>query len=349
LALDRQNYILSDDAKKTFVKLVSENTGNKNEALWWEAIRANKDCINKTGWACETFIGQGKHKAVIVMGASPAIKRQADRLRELAKDDNYILIGLSSGLKWLADENIKPTFCFVAETIPRVLDWFEGVPEDFMKGITLIADIHTNPKVLDIWKGEVQWLATFSAITKMDKKVKKWLFPVNGCNEYFPALGAQVCEAVAFANIVLCSPVVIFVGQEYSFPSDDCEKDKYYANRDDEKDHYHRAAHLDIYGNVVYTTFSLLQTKYIIEDWTGKIPCWFFNATEAGILGIAKDKNIPWIYQFTLDMALKQAQSVIYRGTPITTDLLIKPAEQKIFHYNGAGTPQLGGFNYGRL
>lgn len=336
-------YLEGDETKNRFVDQVSIDTGNLNGEAWLETIRANRSNVKKYGWACEALQGTGKHQASVIMGASPAIKKQVDLLRKLQHDPDFILIGISSGLKFLAENGIKPKLCFVAEFQEIVLKWFEGLTEDFMKDITLIMDIHTNPKVMDVWKGDVKMLGTYSVINGIDKKTKKWMNPVNGIGRFFPALGAQHGQATAFASICLESPVIIFVGSEFGFPSNDVTKDKYYVNRDDEKDTWDRKAHTDIYGNVYYTTLWLLQNKYIIEDWCGKMSAvtYFFNATEAGILGVeghgATARQIPWIIPLYLDMAIKQAKHILFFGNPITTDLIVP--EQKVVQYGGATAP----------
>jgi hypothetical protein len=343
-------YIGSDQTKKHFVHQVSETTGELHAKEWLETIRENRQYVKKYGWACETFQGTGKRKASVVMGVSPAIKKQVPLLRKLQSDPDFILIGISSGLKFCYESGIVPHYCFVAEVQPVVLKWFEDLPEAFMRGITLIVDIHTNPKVMDVWKGKISFLGTYSVEKNVDKKAKKWLYPVNGIDRFFPALGAQHGSATAFANIVLESPAVIFVGSEFGFPSNDPVKDKYYANRTDEKDHWERMAHTDIYGNVAYTTFALLQNKYILEDWCGKMAgmSYFLNATEAGIFGVTghgdKAAHLPWITPIRLDMAIKQAKSILYYGTPITTDT--KPKERSTVQRDGVKAPfqiQLGG------
>jgi hypothetical protein len=335
------DYIKSNEIKAHFVHQVSENTGDLHAEKWLETVRANRQYVKQYGWACEAFQGTGRHKATVIMGASPAIKKQASQLRKLASDPDFILIGISSGLKFLAENWIKPRYCFVAEVQDVVLKWFEGVPEEFMKGITLIVDIHTNRKVMDVWKGDIKFLGTYSVVKSIDKKTRKWMYPVNGTDDFFPALGAQHGSATAFANLVLESPVVIFVGSEFGFPSNDT-KDKYYVNRDDSKDHYERSAHTDIFGNVAYTTLFLLQNKYILEDWCGKMPqCAFFNATEAGILGVEGHgdtaRQLPWIVPVHLSTAVKQARHILYYGEPITTDL--KPPEQKLIRRDGVIAP----------
>jgi len=347
LALNPRFYLEQDDNKHRFVHQVSEDTGDLYGKEWLETIRANRPFVKKYGWAVDAFQGTGKRKASVVMGASPAILKQVELLRKIQNDSDFILIGISSGLKFCQENGIKPKLCFVAEFKEIVLKWFEGLTEDFMRGITLVMDIHTNPKVMDVWKGDVKMLGSYSVIKNVDKKVRKWLYPVNGIDRFFPVLGSQHGEATAFASICLESRVVIFVGSEFGFPSLD-PKDKYYACRDDEKDHWGRQAHTDIRGGVYYTTPFLLQNKYILEDWCGKLSgtTHFFNATEAGIFGVTghgeSAQQLPWIVPLHLDMAIRQAKSILYYGTPITTDL--KPKERKLVQREGAYAPfQLGG------
>ena len=343
MAHNPSTYLEANDKKNRFVDQVSIDTGKLNGEAWLDTIRANRGNVKKYGWACEAFQGTGKRQASVIMGASPAIKKQVDLLRKLQNDSDFILIGISSGLKFLQESGIRPKYCFVAEFQEIVLRWFEGLTEDFMKDITLIMDIHTNPKVMDVWKGKVKMLGTYSVINGIDKKTKKWMNPVNGIGRFFPALGAQHGQATAFASICLESPVVIFVGSEFGFPSADGRKDKYYVCRDDEKDLWDRKAHTDIYGNVYYTTLWLLQNKYIIEDWCGKMSgtTRFFNATEAGILGVdgcgENAKQIPWIIPLYLDMAIKQARHILYYGSPITVDLNVM--KQKVVQREGAYAP----------
>lgn len=313
-----------EERRNEFIDNISKTTGDMRTSQWLPVLKENRQYVRKYGWACEAFQGSGEHKAVIVMGASPAINRQVLQLQRLQFDPDFILIGISSGMKWLYEHSIKPKLCFVAEVQDVVTRWFEGIPEEFMKGITLVVDIHTNPKIMDIWKGDIKFLATWSVVKELDRKVQKWMRPVNGTGDLFPALCSQHGSATAFAGIVLESPVIIFVGSEFGFPSADYEKDKYYANRDDDKDKWYRAAHTDIYGNVAYTTYILLQNKYVLEDWCRQVSgqSIFLNATEAGIFGVEgrgdTARHLPWITPITLNMAVKQAKHIILYGEPIT-------------------------------
>lgn len=325
--------------KNEFVENLSRNTGEELGEQWTATLKANRKYTKQYGWACEAFQGTGHKKATVVMGASPAINKQIPQLKALQDDPDFILIAVSSLMKLLCEHDIKPKFVFIAEVREVVLQWFEGVTEEWMQGVTLIVDTHTNPRVMDVWKGDIKFLGTYSVMKNLDKKTRKWMYPINGIDRFFPALGAQHGSATAFSSIVLESPVTIFVGSEFGFPSDD-PKDRYYANRDDSKDHFSRQPHTDIYGGVSYTTFVLLQNKYVLEDWCGKMPGYFFNCTEAGILGVdgcgEKARHLPWIHQFHLSTGIAQAKHILHMGEPI---MEIRKTEPKTAQHEGVRAP----------
>lgn len=351
MGFSRTNYIESNETITKFVRKISENTESDRKKVWTENARYNIDMVKKYGWSCDTFFQKGKGKASIIIGASPALSRQLDKLRELQSDSDVVLVGISAGIRYLLENGIKPDYTFISDSSDKMTQWFDGI--ESTEGMTLCADIVANPKAVQMWLdkgGDVKYHAVYSAIEKLDKKIEKWFNPVNSAGYFLPSLSSQYNTAVAWAFQVLNSEVLIFVGNELSFPSDDCEKDKYYPDRADEKDKWIRKKHPDIYGNVAWTTFIMYQMKLVLEDFLGKISGagWFFNATEAGIFGVTPKGPVPWIYQFKLDMALKQAKSIIYRGHPITSSI-IQPTGQQIYQYTGITSPQSGGFNYVRL
>lgn len=348
MAFDPLNYIDEQPTIQKFVRKVSENTEADRKKVWTEHARYNIEKVKKHGWSCEAFFGKGRGKAAIIMGASPAISTQLDRLRELQHDSDIILIGISAGIRYLLQNGIKPAYTFISDSSDKMMQWFEGI--DDTTGMMLCADITANPKAVQMWLdrgGDVKYHTVYSAIEKLDKKIERWFNPINGAGYFLPSLSSQYNTAVAWAFQVLASEILIFVGLELSFPSDNTEKDKYYVDRADEKDTWIRKPHPDIHGKKVWTTFMMYQMKLVLEDYLGKVSGagWFFNATEAGIFGVTtKQGPLPWIRQFKLDMAIKQAKSLIYRGHPITTSI-IQPTERQIYQYTGSTNPFILGGN----
>lgn len=347
MGFSRTDYIDSQKTVQKFVKKVSENTETDRKKIWTQHARYNIVNVKKHGWSCTEFFGKGRGKTAIIIGASPAISTQLDKLRELQHDSDIVLVGISAGIRYLLQNGIRPDYTFISDSSDKMTQWFDGIEDT--TGLTLCADITANPKAVQMWLdkgGNVKYHAVYSAIEKLDSKIEKWYDPVNGEGYFLPSLSSQYNTAVAWAFQVLASEVLIFVGNELSFPSDNTEKDKYYPDRSDEKDTWIRRPHIDIHGQKVYTTFILYQMKLVLEDYLGKVSGagWFFNATEAGIFGVTKDGPVPWIRQFKLDMALKQARSIIYRGHPITSSIQL-PTAQQVYQYTGSSRPFLLGGN----
>ena len=337
MAFDRLNYVESNKSVNDFVRAISENTETDRKEIWTEHARYNRANVRRCGWSCEAFFEKGKGKASIIIGASPYLKNQIEQLKELQKSNDFVLIGISAGVRYLLQQGIKPDYTFISDSSDKMLEWFEGIEDT--TGLTLCADITANPKAVALWEskgGFVKYHAVYSAIKSLDRRIEKWYKPLNGAGYFLPSLSSQYNTAVAWAFQALDSEVLIFVGNELSFPSDDAVKDKYYVDRTDEKDNWIRRPHIDIHGNKVYTTFMFYQMKLVLEDYLGKVSGagWFFNATEAGIFGVTKDGPVPWVYNFSLKMAVKQARHILLFGTPLTTDYLIqKPTLTQIGHF----------------
>jgi hypothetical protein len=312
----RMDFIESNKDWNKFVGTISSNTGAIYKKQWIENVIANKEMIQEYGWAAPAFQESHKDKTVVLLGASPAIAKQIDQLRELQHEPDFVFIGITSGLAYLLKNGIRPKYVLIADADPAMVRFWEDMDMEQTKDITLLANVCTHPDMLKMWKGDIKFLAIFTVIKKLDKKIAKLLAPINGCGQFFPALCGQYNTAAAFAAIVLEAGILIFVGNELSFADPDVP---YYVDRRDIKDTWIRKPHIDIYGKTVYTNYMFMSLKMALEDFLGKLPMWFFNATEAGIFGVSvRYGNLPWIYQLRLPMAVAQARSIMRTGQPLT-------------------------------
>ena len=320
----RLNFLESNKDWSEFISSISQNTGTIYHEQWIENARANTERVKKYGWAAEALQEAHKGKTAICLGASPAITKQIDRLRELQNEPDFVFIGISSGLKYLFENGIKPKYAMICDADPKVSRFWDGMDMAQTKDITLIANVCVHPSLLDMWQGDMKFLAVWTTIEDLDKELQKHYAPLNGCGAFFPALCSQYNTGVAFAYLILECPIVIFVGNELSFET---QKTSYYIDREDIKDSWVRKPHINIFGDTVYTNYMFMSLKFALEDFLGKLPGWFFNATEAGIFGVSvRYGNLAWIHQLKLAMAITQARAIMRTGNPLTI------AKKEILH-----------------
>jgi hypothetical protein len=310
----RTDYLRSNKDWLAFVEHISDRTGKIHGGTWVDNARDNRSMVKECGWITEEQDAY-EGKTAILCGASQAIKSQFGQLRAILNDPDFVFIGLTSGIKMLLENGIKPKYCMMMDAQIEQERFWEGMDMSETKDITLIASV-TAPKVLlKKWQGSIKFIAVDFKYKNTIKKFKKWFDPINGCGKFFHAVFSQYNTAAAIAYLVFGMRVLIFVGNELSFPKEDAP---YYADRKDIKDTWSRGKHPDIYGEVVYTNYMLFSLKLALEDYLGRLPGWFFNCTEAGIFGVnARYGAVPWIMNMKLGMGINQARNIMRTGSPI--------------------------------
>jgi hypothetical protein len=319
------DHIAQDEKYSKFVKFISDNTGAFYKDLWLKNARANRKLVKQCGWCCKDLQDAHVGKTAVLLGASPAIQKQVDKLRSLRMDPDFVFIGLSSGVSFLLKNDLIPHYMMIADADPAMLRFWKDEDLSKFRGTTLIANICVDPEMLSLWPGPIKFIAYNSSERKLDKKLKKWFAPINGVGHFFYSLSCQFNCAAALAYLVFRCAIQIYVGCELGFKD---RETPYYAGRKDLKDDWERAAHIDIYGNIAYTTRVLFSLKLALEDFLGKLSGdgWFLNCTEAGILGVKEEtrddgkriaEHLPWIHQLTLDAGIAQARSIMRTGKPI--------------------------------
>ena len=310
------DYIGENEDWSWFVNKVSENTGEYYERLWLNNARANKRLVKQYGWASDAFQGIHKGKTSVLLGASPAIKSQIETLKELREDPQFVFLGISSNFQYLIEKGLRPEYVMVADADPVIEKHYADTDFSKTRGITLIANVCAHNDLIKKWQGPIRFLAIYSTLKRMDKKLNKWFAPLNGCGHFFAGLMSQYNTAAAVAFTLFETSILIFVGNELSFSTEDST---YYVDRKDLKDAWERKPQIDIHGNKVYTNHMLMTLKLVLEDFLGKLSGvgWFLNCTEAGIFGVtAKHGHLPWIQQLPLKTGIAQARQIMRTGEP---------------------------------
>jgi hypothetical protein len=278
---------------KDFCLRLSDDTTDKLSPLWWKNIVANAPLIRRKGSAYDRYRGQGKSKACVIIGASPALKDSCESLKSIQNDPGFILVATSSSLKFLLANGIKPRFVFMADgnadCAPKI-----DIKEQ-AQGITLIATTLVHPNSLKNWQGNLR----FVRCTTGDGRDKEHI-RLTKIRDEFPGGGTQFNAAVLFSYMVLQSTILLFVGNELSWT------EQYYVDRSDVKDQgFEKFPWINIHGEVSYTNLSFIQSKLWLEQALGNWKGVFINATEAGILGSSKRYGtLPYILQMKLSNSI---------------------------------------------
>jgi len=308
------NYLESNEDWMKHVKGISKNTEAFNDKTWVSNAKKNRKLVEEHGWFASESQDAHEGKTAIIIGASPAIKKQLGTLREMQHDPDFILCSVTSVLKLLLENGITPKYNMIADSDPAQIRFWEGLDMSLTKDITLISSISVSRNMLDIWEGKIRFLAIASGHKKLEKLIIRWFRPVNGCGYSFHALLGQFNSLVSIAYLIFRCEIIILVGNELSYADKDVP---YYADREDVKDNFQRFPAPDIYGNQIYSSQMFMSLKLALEDYLGKLPGWFFNCTEAGIFGVSKRYgNVPWIHQLTLRNGIAQARNIMRTGKP---------------------------------
>lgn len=291
-------YISARPRLAEIMEHLHKNTIVHMEDTWADTIHENMNHIKENG-SFAHLEGSGYGKTCIVVGASPALRKNVDALHDIDGEyrDHFILFAVNSSANYLLEHGIKPDYIVAVDADEEV--WTRDISKYNREDLTLLVSPFINPKIPQNWKGKLMFIPMGCPDEKVQDEVKevlKVVAPIPGC-------GTAFNQAVFIAYHVFRSKNFIFVGNELSWPVGE----KYYVDgkhSNDEEDIEHFPA-MDIWGKKVLTTTGHWVFKIFLEELASKTSGTWINATEAGILGISpEDGALPWIKQFYLKNAI---------------------------------------------
>ena len=266
---------------------------------WNKHTEANIHRFNKDNsiWNLEFKYYEEKEKAMILVGASPCLQKDVEKLKQV--DDNFCIVCANSSLKFLLNHDIVPDYCICLDSddidIPQHLD----VDTD---QVTLLASTAMCGEALDNWKGPIYYMPYYSVDKPLRQKIRSRL------GKGVPGGGNSMTQGFYLVSIIFASRTVIFVANEYCF---DSRKD-YYADKDAAKQEKMKILYpaVDVLGRKKWTLPALY--NYVI--WQEKAcsdlsPPGFFIDTSFGLLG----KDCQDIHLMDLSEAIEKVKDAFMK------------------------------------
>jgi SAM-dependent methyltransferase len=246
----------------------------KPQKGWSENTIENLPRIEKEDgvWTLRDSLVNDNEKAVVIVGASPCLKKDVLNLKKLDRK-RFCIIVVNSALKVLLKNGIKPDYVIAMDGGDRsILDDLDCDNKD----LTLLCSNNVCPKIFKIWKGKSIWIPYYSINRELRPQIRKKL------GKTIPFGGNTFSSAMSLAYMVLGAKIFVLVGSEL------CYDEQYYAHKKskwEESDATHFLVK-DVKGRQRYTNIPLFQYKMWIEKMMTELQkeCHFYD-TSFGLLG----------------------------------------------------------------
>lgn len=243
----------------------------EQDEVWVKNYTANRDMINPT-----FYLPIGRNKICVLVGASPAVKKNYEVLHQL--DDNFLIITSPTMLKFLLEKEIYPDVVMAIEGRDHWLSDFECDTRD----LYMVASPFLPPEALDMWQGcyNHYCLRGGHLYDEMIQEDYPHIWDVGG--------GNVLSTAFLWAFKYWHCRRFIFIGMSFCFYDDYYFDKRKYPMAELEEEVLPKA--LDINGNIATTTGAFISYKLWLESAMRSAVklhnAEFVNATEDGILGV---------------------------------------------------------------
>lgn len=281
-----------------------ESTINAWRKTWEANVKANHE---KFGPFSASHVGQlfgaAHHKPVIIAGAGPSLKNNAEALKN--KGD-ITLVSCLHNFHFLEDNGTPADYYMTLDAGEVVTEEvYEGgkrTPDEYWeisKDRTLLAYIGTSPRLLEKWRGKV----LFYNAPVPDQDYMKFTEDVEKFNVYISNGGNVLGACLYFAKAFLGASAIAFIGADFCFSYDK----KFHAwdsKYDAKMGNVLRVR--DVYGIPVYTWKSYHNFKGWFEFVSMSVPGIYYNCSEGGTLGAYDHGNLRSIIQKPLSDFIRQ-------------------------------------------
>lgn len=270
---------------------------------WINNVKANKRHFGSfKKHSLGNLFNQYLHRPVIIAGSGPSLRHNAKKLKDRG---GIPLVSCLHNFHFFEDLELEPEYYVSLDAGPVVLEEIsEGGSKsadeywDMTKDRKLIAFIGSDPRLFDLWQGEIY---LYNA-TVPDEDYEQQIAEIedfrcvvsNGGN----VLGACLYVAKGFFG----AGTIIFTGADFSF---DPANNRFHGwDSKYDRDVGYCVPMFDVYGNKVKTWQSYKNFKSWF-DWVAmSVPGLYINCSEGGCLGSYADGNIHQIKQMDLEQCL---------------------------------------------
>jgi len=258
--------------------------------IWINNYRANSKFSG--GFANQSLsqiFGIFRHRAVIIAGAGPSLKYNAEQLKNRG---GVPLISCLHNFHYFEDRGIPVDYYVTLDagpiTIKEVSEGGEKSEDEYWKlteNRTLIAFCGTDPQLIEKWRGKILWY-------NCPIPSKKYMDAINEIDRYhaFVSTGGNVLGAALYlVKAYMGASIVAFVGADFCFGYDR----KFHGWNSSYDAHVGNCVPaIDVFGNRVPTWPSYANFKSWF-DWVSlNVPGFYVNCTEGGTFGAYQDGNL---------------------------------------------------------
>jgi hypothetical protein len=263
-----------------------------------------------------------QYKPAVIVGSGPSLGYNGTHLKDR---QGILAISCLHNFHYFVDNQIDIDYYVTLDAGPVVIEEVsEGGTKtaaeywELTKGKKLLAFIGTDPKLFDLWQGEVYLFnapvpdpAYLQAVQGLEKFN---LYVSNGGN----VLGA----CLYLAKAIMGSNPIAFMGADFSFGYNTGSGHKFHAwDSKYDKNLGNVMRGVDVYGNKTLTWMSYYNFKNFFDYTALQVPGIYFNCTEGGMLGAYPEGNLMAIRQAPIKQFLE-----MYHLNDAIKNLVVDPS-----------------------